>query len=266
MRPIRFILCILLMLPFSIFAQTTDVADQYYLEFVKYDQEGNKPEAYKNLNSAYKEYCSILDNSSIGSQQYIHAKNRLRTMYPNLRNGAIYNSQNGSQNNALIFAQAFIDLPLMSAFESELFEKDDYYPTLAYFAASGTYNIKDYNKAITYFREYLNTGDTKARQSVFTYMAKSCMNVNNLGLAKSIIDESLREFPTDYNVISMGINCCIDSDDSENLQKYVTRALAMRPNDQTLLNIQGKLYEENFDLRCNANICSICTTNQKSTL
>lgn len=226
-------------------AQSVDKANAEYKAFVRLNNEnGDKGTLYATLYSSYKEYVAVLKASTPGSAVYEQAKSALRDIHPYLQNGAIYNSQNGSRQNALLLAQAYIDVPLMDAFKTESFAKDGYYPTMAYFAASGTYNAKDYAKAIVYFQEYLKTGDPKNRKDVFSYMAKACSNVKNYALAKAVLDEAVNAYPSDFNLLSMGINCCIDLKDNEGLQKYVSKALAMKPNDNTLLNIQGKLYED----------------------
>ena len=226
-------------------AQSTDKATAAYREFVRLNNEGaDKANVYSALYRCYTEYVSVLSSAQAGTTAYQEAKSALRDIYPYLQNGAIYNSQQGNQQNALIFAQAYMDVPLMEAFAGESFTRDDYFATMAYFAASGTYNIRDYAKAIPYFRAYLETGDTKNRKNVYTYMAKACLNIGNFDLAKNVLDEAMSNYPTDFNLLSMAINACIDSKDNANLQKYVTKALAQKPQDNTLLNIQGKLYED----------------------
>ncbi len=231
-------------------AQSLDNANQYYQTFLSLNSSnGSNDLTYDALFRSYQEYLLIINGSVVGSQSYIQSKNRIRDMVAHMRNGAVYYSQKDRPDEALKYTQAYIDIPMMSAFEAETFDKDNYYPTMVYFAASGTYNTKDYTRANIYFREYLETGDDRARQKVFLYMAKSCMNINNLGLAKIVLDEGVRNYPGDYDLLSMAINCCIDTSDNDNLQRYLSRALVLRPNDSTLINIQGKLYEENFDFK-----------------
>jgi tetratricopeptide (TPR) repeat protein len=226
-------------------AQSVDKANEEYKTFVRLNNEnGDKGTLYSTLYSCYKEYVAVLNSLKPGNPSYDQAKSALRDIYPYLQQGAIYNSQKGSQQNALLLAQAYIDVPLMEAFRTETFPKDNYYPTMVYFAASGTFNIKDYEKAIVYFQEYLRTGEQKNRKDVFTYMAKACTNIKNYALAKTVLDEAVNNYPSDFNLLSMGINCCIDLKDNEGLQKYVSKALAIKPDDTTLLNIQGKLYED----------------------
>ena len=209
---------------------------------------------YTALHKCYEDYAKVIQAASPNTPSYSQAKRGLREIWPFLQNGAAYYSSRGNQKNALIFAQAFMDVPLMQAFQGETFIKSDYYPTMAYFAASGTYNAGDYDKAINYFREYLNTGDSKNRQNVFTYMAKSCMNIQNYDLAMSVLNEGTNFYPNDFKMISMAINSCIERNDNTNLQKFLTKALTIKPNDETLLNIQGKLYEETQEYQKALNI------------
>ena len=217
-------------------AQSVDKANEEYKTFVRLNNEnGDKGTLYSTLYSCYKEYVAVLSSLKPGNPSYDQAKSALRDIYPYLQQGAIYNSQKGSQQNALLLAQAYIDVPLMEAFRTETFPKDNYYPTMVYFAASGTFNIKDYEKAIVYFQEYLRTGEQKNRKDVFTYMAKACTNIKNYALAKTVLDEAVNNYPSDFNLLSMGINCCIDLKDNEGLQKYVSKALAIKPDDTTLL-------------------------------
>lgn len=236
-------------------AQSIDKAATSYQQFNKLRAEGaDEANIYNALYQSYKDYVEVLAASGPNTPAYSQAKGALREMYPFLQSGAAYNSSHGNQQNALIFAQAFMDVPLMKAFQGESFVRDDYFPTMAYFAASGTFNARDYDKAINYFRVYLDTGDQKNRQNVYSYMAKACMNIKNYDLAMSVLSEAANTYPNDFNILSMAINSCIEREDNINLQKFVTKALALKPNDETLLNIQGKLYEETQEFQKALNI------------
>ena len=92
---------------------------------------------YASLYDSYKANVSALRHSSRGSQSFIDARQRLYEMRPYLQQGAIWYSQKGSQHNALLLAQAFVDIPMMEEFSGTSFPQDDYYPTMVYFAASG---------------------------------------------------------------------------------------------------------------------------------
>lgn len=245
---ILFIGCGVMTIPLR--AQSLDKATAGYRNFVRLNSENaDKASVYAALYQCYKDYLSVLNNAASATPAYQQAKTGLRNIYPYLQNGAIFNSQKGNQQNALLFAQAYMDIPLMGAFRGEVFARDDYFPTMAYFAASGTFNIRDYNKAIDYFKVYLATKDQKNRQRVYTYMAKACMNIKDYGQAKAVLEEAIALYPSDFNLLSMAINSCIDSEDNFNLQKFVSKALLLKPADNTLLNIQGKLYETTQDFQ-----------------
>nr|MBP7471916.1 caspase family protein [Prevotella sp.] len=242
-------LCLLMVaicLPLS--AQTTQDADAAFKEFVRLNNtNGDRTTMFNMLYTCYTDYVAIINHSSKGSDTYNQAKVALKTIYPYLQNGAGFFSQNGNQQNATAFARACVDLPLMDAFIGETFQHDNYYPTIVYFAACNTYNASDYTSAIKYLNEYLRTGDTSKRKTVLSYLYQACMKVNNSTLANSILDNAVTSYPTDFDVLSMAVNACIDSKDYVNLSKYVSKALLVRPNDPTLMNIQGKMYEDTRD-------------------
>ncbi len=199
---------------------------------------------YADIYRKYKNSVSVLKSSAPNSSAYMQAKKSLRDMYPLLQKGAVYNSGHGYHQNALLFAQAFIDVPLMKEFEGESFARDDYFPTMAYFAASGTYNVGDYERAIKYFKVYLSTNDQKNRKNVYMFMAKACISVKDYDLAVETLTEACNYYPNDYQLLSVAINSCIECDDKQSLQTFVSKAMAIKPNDMTLLNIQAKLYED----------------------
>lgn len=236
-------------------AQSIDKATASHQRFNQLRASGaDEPGIYNALYQCYKEYTDVLTGAQPNTPAHVQAKNALRELWPYLQAGAAYNSSHGNQQNALLFAQAYLDVTLMDAFKNEQFIHDDRFPTMAYFAASGTFNARDYDKAINYFRIYLNTGDAKNRQNVYAYMAKACMNIKNFDLAISVLNEATNNYPGDFNMLSMAINSCIEREDNANLQHFITKAIALKPNDETLLNIQGKLYEDTQEFQKALNI------------
>ncbi len=209
---------------------------------------------YAEIYRNYKNNISILKSSVPNSSAYIQAKRALKEIYPSLQKGAVYNSGHGYQQNALLFAQAFIDLPLMKEFEGESFIRDEYFPTIAYFAASGTYNTGNYERAIKYFKVYLSTNDQKNRKNVYMFMAKACINVKDYELAIKTLNDACNYYPDDYQLLSVAINSCIECDDKQNLQTFVDKAIVINPNDMTLLNIQAKLYEDTMQYQKALNV------------
>lgn len=240
--------------PSALPAQTYSEAMAAYQAFQSAGASGDEARTLDALYSCYKSLEAALRNAQPGNTEYSEMKNLMREIWPSLQRGAAYNSSHGNKGNAVLFAQAFIDVPLMPCFAGETFPTDDYFPTMAYFAASNTYNMKDYERAVKYFRVYLDTRDPKNRQSVFEHAAKAYMNLKNYDMAMNVLNEATDAFPDNFNMLSMAINNCIDRNDQPNLQRFVDKAIKLRPNDETLLNIQGKLYEDTQDFQKALNV------------
>ncbi len=231
----------------SAWGQTLDEADAHYHRFNQMRMEGADDAAlYDMLYLCFQDYAAIAEDAPASSSECVAAKRALREICPFLQSGAAYYSSRGNARKALLFAQAYMDIPLMESFQGETFSYSAAYPTMAYFAASGTYNSGNYAKAIDYFKAYLASGDARYRQTVYTYMAKACIETGDYDLAMQTLEEAADAYPSDFNILSMAINSCIDREDETNLQKFLDRALALRPGDETLLNIQGRLYENTY--------------------
>lgn len=211
---------------------------------------------YNSLHDCFKAAMAQLDGSAPGSQEYTEARNILAEIHPFLRSGAFYSSSKNNQNNALVFACDYMDIPVHKAFQGHPFDKDEQFANLAYFAASGTYNRGDKKKAIPYFQAYLETGDQKHRKDVFAFMAKACIETGDRNRATSVLRQGVTAYPSDFNMLSVAVNNSIETGDNESLQEFVTKALALRPNDETLLNIQGKLYEDTQQFQNALNVYS----------
>ena len=109
---------------------------------------------FESLYSSYNIYVNALrqdkDNNAMAG---------LRKIYPYMIDGAVFFSQNNAPEKALQFALAYIDIPLMEEFSNERFSRSDYYPTICFFAATTSFNGKNYKDAIRCFRYYINTGE-----------------------------------------------------------------------------------------------------------
>lgn len=221
------------------------VAGDAYSAFNQLRSSGATEDAlYNSLYDCFKAGMAQLDSSQPGSDEYGEARMILAEIHPFLRSGAFYSSSKNNQNNALLFACAYMDVPTHKAFQGVHFDRDEQFAQLAYFAASGVYNGGDKKKAIPYFQAYLETGDQKHRKDVFAFMSKACIETGNRNLATNVLRQGIDAYPSDFNMLSMAINNAIEDGDNESLQDFVSKALALRPNDETLQNIQGKLYED----------------------
>lgn len=226
-------------------AQTLSKAEASYAEFNKLRTSGGSEAAiYDALYHSYTDYLSVINGTRVDTPDYAASKRALREMLPFLQMGAAWSSNNRQMSNAVLFAQAYMDIHLLPAFSSDTFIRDEHFSQMAYFAASGTFNAGQYQKSIPYFRAYLDSGVQKERENVYAYMVKACMQAKEYGLAMEVVNEATNSYPNNYNMLSMAINSCLERQDNTNLQRFVEKAIKLRPNDIQLLNIQGKMYEE----------------------
>lgn len=154
--------------------QSMSKADADFKEFVKQSSTGgNKEQMYNHLYNSYTGYLAVLKKSPRGTSNYQNAKSALRTLHPYLQNGAGYYSEMSNDEKGVLFARAFVDIPLLDEMKGEFFKHDSYYPTIVYYAAAHCYNAGDYEAALKYFNEYLSTGDRSKRSTVEAFMEQA---------------------------------------------------------------------------------------------
>ena len=231
-------------------AQTITESNEAYREFVQIaNKDGDKTQMYDALYRCYIATYAIVTHSEKTSAEYTQAIYNMKNLIPFLPNAAAYNSNSQSVGNAIKFARAYVDVVSLPDFADGGYTTQNAYSQLSYFAAANLVNRRQYEEAIPYLQAYLRSGDEKYRKSVFMNLIKACAQSNKYQLAVITLEQASDNYPTDYDIVSSAVNLCIDHKDNANLQKFVGKGLALRPDDETLLNIQGKLYEEghNFE-------------------
>lgn len=229
-------------------AQTIEESNALHKEFVQLvNQNTDKDRMYDVLYRSYTSNIAVLRKSAKTSAAYAQACSNLKDMIPYLPNGAAYSSGQGRQTNAVLFAKAYVDVVTLPDFADGGYSTSQSFSQLSYFAAANLVNARHYQEAIPYLRAYIHSGEEKYRKTVFANLINACAQSKDYEVGIQVLDEAIANYPTDYNILSSAVNFCIDGGDDANLQRYVTKALAVRPNDETLLNIQGKLYEDGRD-------------------
>ena len=252
MKRLFFVLLIALISSVSsaVHAQTIKQAKEQYEQFLQMRVAGNSnADMYIILYRCYTNYLSILNTTTKGSVDYSDAKTGLTDIHPHLYNGAVYFNAHRDTNYETLFARAYIDITLMDAFSNSNFNHGKQYADMAYCAASNLYNNQDYKSAIKYFEAYLSSNTTQSREITYTYMANACYNIKDYKYAKAILKNGVAEYPKNFTMLAIAINCCLIDEDYDELQYYLDLALQIEPNNETLLYNQGELYERtnNYD-------------------
>ena len=229
---------------------TQQAAALYKAVKEKQYQGAEEEEIYKAVMDAYRRTAEAISSDTISESSAAQCRSILVDLNPQLANGAIHFSVKGDGATMAQFAQAYVDTQLMPQMEQVTFQKDkDLYPALVYSAASGCYNRGDHTGAIKYFEEYLNTGEQKQRQPVALFYGQALLSTSQAsrGVEKAVALSE--EFPSDFNMLTIALQLCIDSNRRDLMPTLLERALQVKPDDERLLNLQASLYEEQRNYR-----------------
>ena len=207
-------------------------------------ESSNLSNAYSMLWQSYQNMLTAAKTTKSGTQEYTLLRTTLHDMYPWIEKAYLYSASQGQRNNAMVFALAYMDIPLMPCMVGMNFERTSNYSLIAYNAAANTFNARDYQRVIPYFKAYLSTGEQKRRRDVLVFMMEACLKTKDFISAKEILGELVSTNPTSANVLKQAINVCMESRDFISMQSYLSKALSLQPNDYDLQKLQGQLYEE----------------------
>lgn len=183
-------------------------------------------------------------------EQKLQVKNVILDINGQLLKGAFFYSKNEDSRQMANFARAYIDSQRLPIFSDSDFKRDPRsYPTLVYIAASDAYNSGNYDLAKDYFDIYLATGEEKMRHQVSTFMGQACINTKDYLKGINTLSNAAILYPDDYQLVAMGIQCCLDGGYADRIQPLLDRALLMKPGDEQLLNVQAQVYESMHDYK-----------------
>lgn len=201
-------------------------------------------ELYPQVYSAYELISAYLDKLDAEDTRRGQVREMLRDLDNELQYGAyFYSSQKNNQEMAK-FARAFVDIQLMPDFKDMQWRRDENFANIVYICASDAYNKKDFENAINYFRLYFKTGAEEYREKVYMFMGQACINTKKYDLAVAAMTEGARLYPQNEHIIGLGLQACIEGGYGERIQDLLNQALILKPNDEALLNIQGRLLED----------------------
>lgn len=206
-------------------------------------------EYYPALMDCYTVNVAVIDSLPHHPRAQI-SKAVILDLYKDLLDGAYYYSGKGDTAGLTRYARAYLDVADMPCMEGEQLPcEQKALPTVAYIAASGAYNAQQFDDAIRYFDKYLSTPDQAQRENVYTYLGQACLYTKDYDHAVSSMAEGAVLYPANYNLLTLGLQACIDGGFGENIPFFLDKALMLKPNDEQLLNIQGQMYEDNQEFR-----------------
>lgn len=224
-------------------ASVSKRANQQYVLFESERDKGTNITAmYDYLLESYANFIKIVEAPDNG--QYLEgAKNRLRSLYPYLLNGAVYYSEQKQPAKALDFASAYIDMPQLAIFRSELLPKDNRYASVVYYAAVSAYNLQKNELALKYFQEYLNTGTEAQEKDCYVYMNMIYQSQKKYADQERILLKANEKYPVSLDFLYNLVNVYIATNDMEKLLGAIDKILAVDPNNDKVLPIKARILE-----------------------
>lgn len=227
-------------------AKADKVADAYkQLKIVQYDGV-TESALYPMVLSLHCETIEALSDPWLDQQQQTRLRSILLDLDPLLMQGAIYYSVDNNLEEMNRFARACVDTRMRPDMTGFPFSSTgaDVYPSIVYCAASDAYNNGQYAKAIDYFLEYLRTPDQGYREQISQFLGQACMFEKTPQKGLDYLVAATQLYPTNYNLLMITLQNCLDAGDFSRMKPIVERALAMRPDDEQLLNVQAGIFEE----------------------
>lgn len=218
-------------------------ANQQYVLFESERDKGtNVTGMYGYLLDSYENFMKVVEAPDNG--QYLSgAKNRLRTIYPYLLNGAVYYSEQKQPAKALDFAAAYIEMPRLKIFQSELLPKDNRYASVVYYAAVSAYNLQKNSQALKYFQEYLNTGAEAQQKDCYVYMNMIYQSQKNYAEQEKILEQAIAKYPVSLDFLYNLVNVHIATNNMPKLLAAIDRILEVDPNNDKVLPIKARILE-----------------------
>lgn len=219
-------------------------ANQQYVLFESERDKGTNVAAmYDYLLDSYTHFVKVVEAPD--NTQYVSAaKNRLKSMYPYLLNGAVYYSEQKQPVKALDFAAAYIDMPQLKTFRSDLLPKDNRYPSVVYYAAVSAYNLQKYSQALKYFQEYLNTATATQEKDCYVYMNMIYQAQKNYVDQEKVLEKAIVKYPVSLDFLYNLVNVHIATNNMPKLLAAIDRILAVDPNNDKVLPIKARILEK----------------------
>lgn len=206
------------------------------------DASGASIEMYDNLMDAYSNYTLVL-NSSNGKAYEPQIKARFVKAYDDFLSGGVYYSQRYNNTKALACIKVYINLPNLPLLRSELLERDERYPQVLHFAGVTSYNQKEYNEAIIYFQEYLNTKAEENLRDVFVYLNLIYGNDKKYLEQELVLEQATEKFPLSLDFLYSLVNVHIATKNMSKLLATIDRIETIDPNDTKVLPIKARIIE-----------------------
>ncbi len=238
-------------------AEFEDVQNVYrQIKMAKVDSETNEEDLYPVVYKAYEMATDFFNKLDKDDSHRNQLREMLRDIDAELMYGLFFHNGRNELAEMSKYARAYIDIQLIPELNGTKWIRENNFPDIVYICARDAYNNKEFEKAIDYFRLYFATGAEAHREEIYQSMGQACINAKKYDLGLATMSEGARIYPNNFNILYWGINACIDGGHGERIQEFLDKALFLQPDNQNLLDIQGRIYEDQHNYQGVINIYS----------
>lgn len=218
--------------------------NQYVLYESERDKGANADLMYDYLYDSYEHFVKVLGLPN-NSQYVDRAKNRLRAMYPALFNAAVHYEEKMNPAKVLNFAGAYVDMPQMPAFRSEMLPQNDQYPSVVFLAATRANYLKQSQRAAKYFNSYLNLPDSDKEpgkeKSAYVSLSMLYNGMKDYTAQEQILLKAIAKYPVEINFYYNLVNVYMATNNHAKLLNTFDQILAINPNDEQILPLKANI-------------------------
>lgn len=215
------------------------------LKYIQYDGT-TESELFPKAIGVHEAVLNAISTPKVPESEVTRLRGVLLDLDPLLVRGAVFYSSAGNKAEMNRFARACVDTRISPEMKGMNFgaANASIYPSIVYVAASDAYNTGDYNRALDYFEEYLRMPGGEQREQVALFYGQACINSGQQARGVDTLVEAANQFPTNYNLLMITLQDCLDAGETEKMHPLMDRAVLMRPDDEQLLNVLAALNEE----------------------
>ena len=96
---------------------------------------------------------------------------------------------------------AYIEMPQLKIFQSELLPKDNRYASVVYYAAVSAYNLQKVFAGVEVFPEYLSTGTDRQQKDCYVYMNMIYQSQKNYSEQERVLEEAIAKYPVSLDFL-----------------------------------------------------------------
>lgn len=211
---------------------------QYFIQ--KTNPTSDKNELYGILLDCYGEYMKCIKTQDDAQLETV--KSKLRKLRPEFEDAGIFFSGSGNNQMAAKYLECYIKIPRLPIFDGERFPNNANYPAYVFNVAAEMHNVRDFENAVVYLREYIELGEKRFQQTCYKFLAKDLDVLDRIDEEYNVLEEGIMNYPKDIELLKQAIIVNTRKNKQDRSQELLDRALAIAPKDPSLL-----LYKASID-------------------